>query len=397
LSNRGLLPIKDGHTRRSYNILKGLAEQNQVYFLSLYETPEEIEQNNVNELKSFCSHVEFHHAPLKKLSIPMLLRLTRSLFSMDAYTIWRHYSRSFLKRVDELISTGEFDLVHCDTLPLAYTVRARSDIFRSITDHDVSYLKCLRMGEECKNILLKMFMILESIKLKKLESDIFKHVNLGIAVSDLDKNLFQELCPEGKFTVIENGVDIAFFKPINKDVLKNKLVWVGGFEHYSNKQGMYYFMDNIYPTIKKLIPEIELDVIGGGVTEKLMNMANNDKSINLLGFVDNTLPYIHRAAVFIVPILSGGGTRLKVIEAMSAGKAIVSTRVGCEGIAGKDGKHFIIADSPTDFANAVLKIVLDDNLRNQLGDCARELVKTKYDWHIIIDKLCKIYQEVNEK
>jgi len=394
LSNRGLLPIKDGHTRRSYNILKGLAEKHQVYFLSFYETPEEIDIKNVKELESFCQKVEFHPSPSKKISIPMLARLIRSLFSRDPYTIWRHYSKPFLKRVNELITSGEFDLVHCDILPLAYAVRNKNGIFRSITDHDVSYLKCLRICEGSRNLALKAFLRLEAWRLKKLESKIFKEVDVGIVVSELDKKILQKLCPEGRFVVIENGVDLEKFKPTNEKVNPSTLLWLGGFDHYPNKEGMYYFLENVYPRIKHKLPDIRLDIIGGGITNKLKRFACVDNSIRLLGYVNDPFPYIQKASVFIVPILSGGGTRLKVLEAMSAGKAIVTTTIGCEGIAGENGTHYIIVNAPKDFVDAVVRIIGDPDLRNKLGDNASQLIERKYDWKIITQKLDKIYKEI---
>lgn len=391
LSNRGLLPIKDGHTRRSYNILKGLAETNQVYFLSFYETPEEIEPRNVKELESFCYKVEFHPAPSKKISIPMLMRLIRSLFSIDPYTIWRHYSKSFSKRVNDLISTEGFDLIHCDILPLAYTVRNKNGIFRSITDHDVSYLKCMRMGKQGWNIPLKSFLYLESWKLKRLESKMFTQVDLGVTVSELDKKILQTLCPGGKFVVVENGVETEKFKPSNEKVETNKLVWVGGFDHFPNKQGMHYFLENIYQRIKQRLPEIRLDIVGGGIPEKLKKLCKGDASIKLLGYVEDPLPYIQKATVFISPILSGGGTRLKILEAMSAGKAIVTTSIGCEGIDGTDGKHFIVADKPNDFCDAILRVINEPDLRKMLASNARHLAETFYDWKIIVGKLSNTY------
>jgi glycosyltransferase involved in cell wall biosynthesis len=391
LSNRGLLPIKDGHTRRSYNILKGLAERNQVYFLSLYETEEEIDPRNIRELGSFCSNVEFHPAPPKKIGLPMLTRLIRSLFSTDPYTIWRHYSKPFLKRVKELISCGEFDLVHCDILPVAYTVRNRNGIFRSITDHDVSYLKCLRIGQGSKNLFLKVFLLFESLKLKRLESEIFRQVDLGITVSEVDREILQELCPEGKFFVVENGVDTRKFIPDESQIESNTLLWIGGFNQLPNREGIYYFLEEVYPEIKERMPDVKLEIIGGGVTERLRRMANTDASINLLGYVEDPLPHIQRASVFIVPILSGSGTRLKLLEAMATGKAIVTTSIGCEGIDGTDGTHFIVADTAKEFARAIIKIINDTSLRTRLGKSARELTEKTYDWRIITEKLEQIY------
>jgi glycosyltransferase involved in cell wall biosynthesis len=395
LSNRGLLPIRDGHTRRSFNILKGLAEKHQVHFLSFYERSEEIESKNIGELESFCEKVEFYPGPSKKIGISMLSRLLRSLLSLDPYTIWRHYSKAFLERVRQLIASGEFDLVHCDILPLAYTVRSENGILRSITDHDVSYLKCLRVGKESRNVLLKMFMYLESWKLKRLESKVFNQVNLGIAVSELDKTILQGLCPEGKFVVVENGVDVERFKP-GGEVEPNTLVLVGRFDDYSNKQAIYYFLEKIYPGVKQRLPQIKLNLVGGGAEKKLKKFASTDPSIRLLGFVDNPLVYIQRANVFIAPILSGGGTRLKILEAMSVGKAIVTTSMGCEGIEGTDNREYLIADTPEVFAEKVVDVIKKQSLQSYLGYNARKLAEQRYDWPVICSKIEDIYTSLNK-
>lgn len=393
LSNRSPLPIKDGHTRRTYNILKGLTENHWVHFLSLYETPAEVEYSNVKELESFCHKVEFYPSPSKKISIPMLARLLRSLFSPDPYTIWRHYSKKFSTRAAHLLKEEKFDLVHCDILPIVYAIRNQDDIFRSLTDHDVSYLKCLRMAKDSSNLLLKIFCYLESLKLKELESRIFKEVELGIAVSEVDKKILQRICPEGRFEIIENGVDVDKFKPDYENVKPNTLFWLGGFDHYPNKQGIYYFLDSVYPLIKQELPEIKLQLIGGGITDKLRRFASDDPSIKLLGYVDDPIPYMQKATVFIVPILSGSGTRLKLLEAMAAGKAIVTTSIGCEGIMGINNIHFLIADTHEQFAGSVVRTANDRELRDRLGNNARQLMCQDYDWKIIIDKLDRLYED----
>jgi len=298
LSNRGLIPIKDGHTRRSFNILKGLAEANDVYFLSLCEFPEEVNADNIKMLEKICSQVEFLPSPPKKISMGMVARLLRSLVSPDAYTIWRHYSKHFLRRVDRLISSGQFDLVHCDNLPICYAIRDRKDIFRSVTDHDVSYLKCLRMGRESRNPLLKMFLFLEALKLRRLERTIFKQVDLGIVVSELDMSILQKLCPEGKFFVIENGVDIDALHSPNVPEVQNKLVWLGGFDHYPNRQGIHYFLEKVYPLVKQKKSDVSVDIVGGGVTDDIRLLAGKPPGVHLTGLL-MTQPTIYKGHLYL--------------------------------------------------------------------------------------------------
>jgi glycosyltransferase involved in cell wall biosynthesis len=396
LTNCSPFPMRDGQTRRTYNVLKGLAQWHEVYLLSLYEDVKEIEPESIQHLKSFCKEVEMHPAPPKNFSLPMLLRLVCSLVSVAPYTIWRHYSRTYLERIHELTRIEKFDLIHCDILPLAYTVRGFNNTSTTLTDHDVSYLKALRMAKN-SNILLKLFLYLEAYKLKKLEGKVFEGVDIGIVVSGVDKKRLDDLCPRGKFEVIENGVDTDEFKPNHENTEADTISWVGGFGHYPNREGIYYFLENIYPLIKKNINDVKLYLVGGGITDKLRKIAATDLSIKLTGYVDNPLPYIQKASLFIVPLLSGGGTRLKILEAMAAGKAIVTTTIGCEGIEGIDGEHYLIADEPGEFAKKAVQVLNNSQLQMYLGNNAMSIVKQKYDWKIICRRLNRVYQMLTER
>jgi len=398
LSNRSPLPIIDGHTRRTYNILKGLAESHNVHFVSLYEIQDELDAENVQQLESFCEKVEFYPAPSKRFCFQMLVRLLRSLISADPYTIWRHYSSAYYNRVKQHITTGNYDIVHCDNLPVAYTVRHIKSVYRSITDHDVSYLKCARMAIESKNILLKAFLNYEALKLRNLEKQVLRLFDLGIVVSDIDKSKLLEICPEGNLLVIENGVDTTTFIPgKDADIDNNSIVWIGGFNHFSNESAVHYFLTDIYPEIKMKLPDIRFNVIGNGLSKRLDKLITTDSSICYLGFVDDPLPYIQKSAIFIVPIISGSGTRLKLLEAMSAGKATVTTAVGCEGIEGFDGIHFVIANQPKDFASAVVNLINDLNYRHKLELNARLLMVNQYDWKSITIKLVNAYSSIVAK
>jgi len=395
LSNRSPLPIIDGHTRRTYNILKGLAESHAVHFVSLYEIQDELDVNNVQLLESFCEKVEFYPAPSKSFCFQMVARLLRSLISADPYTIWRHYSSAYHKRVKQLINTGNYEIVHCDNLPVAYTVRHIKSVYRSITDHDVSYIKCARMAIESKNLFLKVFMYYEAFKLRNLEKQVLQLYDLGIVVSEIDKIKLLEICPEGNLLVIENGVDTTAFIPgTDTDIDNNTIVWVGGFKHFSNESAVHYFLSDIYPKIKNIFPEIRFNVIGDGISKRLDKLISSDSSICYLGFVEDPLPYIQNSAIFVVPIISGSGTRLKLLEAMSVGKAAVTTAVGCEGIEGIDGIHFVVANTPFEFASAVAMLLNDVNYRRKLEMNARYLMEKQYDWKIITNKLVNVYSSI---
>lgn len=395
LSNRSLLPIKDGHTRRSFNILKGLAAQHDVHFVSLYENQDELNKDNIKIIEEMCASVELIQAPKKTICLSMLLRLVISIMSVKPYTIWRHYTRDYHKLVEKHIASGNYDIVHCDNIPIAYTCMYNKSAFKSITDHDVSYLKCYRMASETNNIILKMFMYLESIKLKHYEKKALKLFDIGIVVSELDKIILKKLCPDSELVVIENGVDTDEFTPSAKvGIENNTLVWVGGFKPFSNENGMHFFLDNVYSKVKNIEPNVRLNIIGGNISDRLRKLIYSDSSIQYLGYVDDPVAYIQKAAVFIVPIISGSGTRLKLLEAMSAGKAIVTTDIGCEGVHGVNGIHYIIANTKQEFADAIVQLFRDHRKRESLEKNARILAVQKYKWTVINDKLDSTYAQV---
>jgi len=394
LTNRCPLPVIDGQSRRTYNIVKGLSKNHEVYLLSLSENYPAKNRRDIQELKELCEGVEVVSGPSKKLSLPMIIRLICSLFSLEPYTVWRHYSREFKKRVVENLREHRFDLIHCDILPIAYTIRGRKAIPCVLTDHDISYLKTLRMAKNDRNPLMKVFLYLEALKLKRLESNIFRQVDLGITVSEYDKRHLSNLCPRGKFEVIENGVNPEEFTPKAESIEKMSLLWIGGFDHYPNKEAIHYFLDDIYPMVKKEISNIKLNLIGNCMSEKLLNYSGRDPSIKILGFVEDPRGYLSSAGIFISPILSGSGTRLKLLEAMAMKKAIVTTSIGCEGIEGEDGLHYLIADTAKKFGENIVKITRNPELRESLGQNARELVLRRYDWKKINSKMDEVYYRI---
>jgi polysaccharide biosynthesis protein PslH len=396
LTNRSPYPIKDGQSRRTYNVLRGLAHRHEVCLLSLVESPEEALPASVANLTGFCEKVELVPAPSKRLSFAMVVRLLRSVFSRDPYTIWRHYSKPYVTRLKARLKATPFDIIHCDILPLAYCVRDLHSPVRALTDHDVSYLKARRLAAQSRNPFLKLFLYLESVKLKRLESTIFAKLDLGIAVSEVDREHLERLCPRARFAVVENGVDVRAFFPDPGALEPDALVWVGGFRQQANCDAIRFFLEDIFPLIKRQRGETKLYVVGDGIPDWLKASANADASIILTGFVDDPLPYIQRSAVFIAPILSGGGTKLKILEAMAAGKAIVSTTIGVEGIQGNDEEHFLVADAAEAFSSCVIALLNDVALRDRLGENARRRAMETYDWEAICQGMSKIYQDARK-
>jgi polysaccharide biosynthesis protein PslH len=390
LANRVPYPIRDGQARRSYHVLKGLAEAHDVHLLALYQTPEEAARDTLQHLRQFCTHVEFLPAPPKTPGVQMALRLLRSLVSRDPYTVWRHYSTEYRALVKTTLATSAFDVVHCDILPMVYALRDVRGPLRVLTDHDVSYLKAERLARQRRNPLLRLLMSYEATKLKRLEQTVLAGVDLGIAVSETDKRTLEALSPGTRLAVVENGVDVDAFCPASVPVDPDMVVWVGGFNQDANYEAIQFFLKKVHPAVRRAHPRVRLVLVGGG-SDRLKAAVAGDPSVELTGAVEDPNSILVRAAVFIAPILSGSGTKLKVLEAMAAGKAIVSTSVGMEGIDGVDGEHYVLADTPDSFAAGVIHLLACSSVREQLALKARQLAEEKYDWRLICEKMNRLY------
>ena len=398
ISNRILTPVRDGHTQRSYNLLKGLSKEFDIHLLSLYENVQEISRENILTIKKYCKTVDVYPCPAKYLSREMIGKVIRSVFSKYPYTVWRHYSKGLKNRALFLQRKENFDIVHCDVLPMIYSIEnLKQHAPITLTDHDVSYLKCISISRQINNPLIKYFMVLESLKLKMLEKNLHEYADAIVTVSESDKILLRELSGKGNFIVIENGVDPETFFMKNVNDNEKRIVWLGGFSHIANVKAVHYFLDEIYPKIKEKVKNVRFDIIGENPTLNIINYANNDKSLILHGFVKDPVPIIQKATVFIAPLLSGGGTKLKVIEGMALGKAIVGTTIAFEGLEGINNYHYVLANETIIFANNVISLLNNKKIRENIGNNARKLAIEKYSWENIVEKLKYKYLEIIDK
>jgi len=201
-----------------------------------------------------------------------------------------------------------------------------------------------------------------------------------LTVSETDRDAFASFVEPGKLAVIPTGVDVDYFHPTPVEETANSLVFTGSMDWLPNEDAILYFVDAVLPLIKKQCPEISLEVVGRSPSRKLQALAAREGSLRLTGWVEDIRPFVARGSVCIVPLRIGGGTRLKIFEAMAMSKAVVSTSVGAEGLPVQSGANIIVADTPGDFAQSVVSLLCDPSQRRRLGTSARALVQEKYSW-----------------
>jgi glycosyltransferase involved in cell wall biosynthesis len=201
--------------------------------------------------------------------------------------------------------------------------------------------------------------------------------------------------PETLSAVVPNGVNVAQFQPAPVAPEADQLLFFGANNYFPNHDALIYFIDEILPLIVQRRPNVKLSIVGPGAQPAVL--ARQSRHVEIVGFVDDVMPHLDRASVVVVPLRIGGGTRLKIVEAMAKSKAIVSTRIGAEGIDVTHGQNALLADSPADFADQVVRALTQPELAQKLGEQARILAEERYAWTAVVGELVRFYEQLKAR
>jgi glycosyltransferase involved in cell wall biosynthesis len=215
-----------------------------------------------------------------------------------------------------------------------------------------------------------------------------------IAVSEPDSRQMRNEFGIRNVYDVPTGVDTAYFQPSEKSSEPFELVFTGSMDWMPNQDAIRYFADSILPIISAEIPECTLTVVGRKPGPQLLQLAQSNPRIRVTGRVDDIRGYISQASAYVVPIRIGGGTRLKIYEAMAMGKPVISTTVGAEGLPVRDGEELLIADEPAEFAHAVIRVLRNTHLANRLAERARAVVCDKFGWERAASSFAEICELV---
>ncbi|MFN1835767.1 glycosyltransferase [Balneola sp. MJW-20] len=315
----------------------------------------------------------------------------KSMFSDSSHWFRKTRSENLQRILNELTDKNDFDIVLTE-FPALCQFEIRSDAKKIMDAHNVEYDNLHRMYQVQKDPLKKLFYKREYRKFK--EQEIY-HAGIQDALfttSERDKNIFNSHLPDMPIHLIPNGVDMDFFSPVASDIEPHSLVFTGMMGYVPNYDGILYFIQDIMPMIMKKYPDLKLYVVGKNPPASIKEKAS--KNIIVTGFVDDVRPYVHRSSVYIVPLRSGGGTRLKVLEALSMKKPVVSTAIGSEGIDVIHDEHLKIADDPQLFADYVIELMEDRKEAKRLSDNGYELIDKRYKWESIGHRMEEAFNAV---
>jgi sugar transferase (PEP-CTERM/EpsH1 system associated) len=389
-------PPHGGVLQRGYNLLRELGRRASVHLLAFVHPDELRTASKVQEsraaLEEFCEGVEYFPLWAKASSLHTAAALLASAGSRLPFSVIAHRSAAFDRRVQESLRSSSPDVVHVDTVALSQFVPLdASSVPLVLTHHNVESMLMERRAEVERRPLAKQYLQRETAKLRAYERGVSPKFDLNIVVSAQDGQMLARVAPDVRTAVVPNGVNVDYFAPDAAEEIP-ALIYTGGMNMFANRDAVTYFLEEIWPLIAARAPHTTFYAVGQDPPKELLAHATQDPRVVVTGFVDDIRPWVRKAAVYVVPLRVGGGTRLKVLDAMAMGKAIVSTSVGCEGIAVVPGTHLVTADAPTDFARETLSLLGDRPRRLALGRAARALVERTYAWPVVGEQLISAYR-----
>ena len=383
VSTKSPYPLKDGHSLRTFNLLKQASKNNNIFLLTYFLSKEEVQE--FDSVQAFTKRAEGYALKAHNSGLLTAAGLFLNLFSPNPFVVDKFNTRRMRNAIKKILREEKIDVVHMDLLPLMGFYKIIKQYPIVLVNHNVESALLSKRVKYTKNLFTKLYLLLQYYKLRCFEKKQIGRVACCVAVSDKDRDILQTMQPSARIEVVPNGVDTDYFKP-HSSRQENTLIYVGGMDWFPNSDAVNYFSQAIYPKILEHADIFNVEIIG-----KIPKNYNNHNVFKYYGYIKDVRPYLEKAKVFIVPLRIGGGTRLKILDAMSMERAIVTTSIGCEGLEVENGTHLIIEDTAEGFAKAVVELLGNDVKRQALGANARKLVQEKYAWETIALKMDKIY------
>ncbi len=386
VSARLPFPAVEGHQIRTFGVLKELSKDYEIHLLSLLREGEEI--NLDDELGRACESITGVAIP--KGVAHLLHSAITSVVKALPLVVCKYVFPSLIDEFSKCQAEISPDVIHLDLLPLAQLSRSVvGNIPVVLNEHNVESALIAQKLQTVDSTIEKLIYGREYRLLKKFESEICTEVSTVLACSDKDAELLKNMGARSVHC-IPNGVDVTRFEPDYTKLDSNHLVFLGGMGWYPNRLGVQWFVNEVLPLIISKNPKVKLDLVGN--PEPKIYLSDEVKNnVIIHGFVDDFRPIVNQAAIMIVPLHVGSGTRLKVVEAAALGKCMVSTSKGAEGVMLKADEQIIFADDARDFSEAILDVCHNKDKIISIGSGARIVAETIYDWGVIGIQLNEIY------
>jgi glycosyltransferase involved in cell wall biosynthesis len=372
----GLWPPDRGGRLRSFHTIAELARRHRVIVATTH-APDEAHVSR-ETLPGCEAVISIPHRLPKQGEAAFAWALARSWASPLPVDAWKARVPALRGEVARRLEAGGIDVCVADFLA-AWPNVPQSDVPTVLFEHNVEHAIWRRLHDTETRALRRQLLAIEWRKMRRFEARACARADLTVAVSEADRALLAVDAPTARIRAVPTGVDTAFFAPDDGAEREGRLVFTGSMDWYPNEDAVLHFIDAMLPLIRREVPGVSLAIVGRRPSERLAAAARR-AGVEVTGTVDDVRPHVATAAVCVVPLRVGGGTRLKIFEALAMGKAVVSTSVGAEGLPLSPGEHYLCADDPAAFARETVGLLRDAALRRRLGAAGRALVEARHSW-----------------
>lgn len=384
-----LHPVDKGGKIRTYQMLKQLKKDHQITYLTL--DGGESEPGAIDKAWEYADElITVPHDTSKKFTLQFYVELANNLRSKLPYALEKYRSAEMSRKIQALAKQANFDVVVCDFLTPSVNMPRKLEIPALLFQHNVEAMIWRRHFEVAQSAPKKAFMKMQWRRMFDYEKNSLTHFDWVVAVSREDADMMREHYGIENVGDIPTGVDFDYFKPQRKADAENfNLVFTGSMDWLPNEDAISWFTAEIFPLIRQKIPQATLTVVGRDPFPSLVELSKRDPSIKVTGRVPDVRPYMEDASVYVVPMRIGGGTRLKIYEALAMELPVVSTAVGAEGLPLENDKEIFLRDTPEEFAETVVGLLRDKDLARRTGLLSAHAVREKFGWQKVSDQFAE--------
>lgn len=392
ISNKAPYPPNDGSSIAVYNMAKGFINNGaELHLLTIntlkhYKNQEEIPKDFLEQS---------HYTAVDRDTAVTPIGALMNLFSSESFFVSRFVFKEFEEKIIEKLKANQFDIVHLEGLfvaPYIPVIRKYSKAKITIRTHNVEHLIWDRLIENEKSAVKKKYLSIQNARLKKLELHILKEADGIVTITDYDKKVFEQLGIKTKAVVSPTGIVLDRYA-INRSITKtNSVFHLASMDWMPNTEAVDWFLEKVWAKYLKNETNLQFTLAGRFMPDTYLKQSEGN--LKVIGSIDDNIQFYNEHEIMMVPLQSGSGMRIKIIEGMAMGKVIVSTSIGAEGIPVTHNENIIIADTPEEFAKAIKNLSSNQELKTRIGNNARKFIEDNFENTKLISELLKFYESL---
>jgi glycosyltransferase involved in cell wall biosynthesis len=390
-------PPKGGALQRSHHLLTQAARRHEVHLVSLNQKNLLPSPQSANEAKIFlrnlCTRVDVFPIPSDSSRLRWGAMTMASYFRSSTYDVNWLRNREMTRFMSSLSRTETYDLLHVDTIGLYPYAAAFSRTPVVLNHHNIESHMMRRRYEKERHPGSKLYFHREFGKIRRYEQRVCSRCAVNLVVSELDGTRLKETAGDVRVSVIPNGVDVDYFQPqVPVEESRSGLIFAGAMDWYPNREAARFFIREIWPLLQEENRERRVTFLGKNPPRELVEAAA-DPAIRVPGFVDDVRPYMNQARIYVCPIRDGGGTRLKILDALAMGMPVVATGLAVEGLDLVEEVHYLRAEAAGDFVLQIHRLENDPGLCLAISSAGRSFVQERFSWEVIGETLARAYRQ----